>query len=220
MRRLLGPGDTVVDVGAYKGGYTYWMRREVGPSGSVYAFEPQPSLAGYLRRRARDFGWRNVHVEALALSSQRGTRELMLPGAEPSPAASLVGASLRRGATGYRVATGTLDEALAGMESGASVRFIKCDVEGHELDVLRGAADTLGAFTPTLLVECERRHLRGHDVGDVFGHLESLGYRGFFFWRGARVDVADFDPDRHQVQGRRPYANNFGFVHRSRGDAP
>jgi len=211
MRGLLRPGDVAVDVGAYKGGYVYWMRRAVGAGGSVLAFEPQPELATYLRRCMHDFGWTNVLVWEVALSCETGARPLYLPGVGPSPGASLVGASLPAGAEGYRVRTETLDRVLEGLGADRPVRLIKCDVEGHELDVFRGAALTLEKHRPLILFECEARHLRDHSMADVFAHLQGLGYRGFFFWKGERLDVGAFDVGRHQVEGRRPYGNNFVF---------
>jgi FkbM family methyltransferase len=217
MGSVLRPGDHAVDVGAYKGGYMYWMRHAVGIAGSVSAFEPPPSVAAYLRRSVLDFGWRNVHVEEVAASSETGVRTLCLPGSDPSPGASLVGASLPVGAKGYQVRTDTLDRLLEVRGPAGPVRLIKCDVEGHELDVFHGAARTLEKHRPFILFECEARHLRGHAMTDVFGHLEHLGYRGFFFWKGERCDSSAFDVGRHQVEGRRPYANNFVFIW---GDAP
>ena len=41
-------GATVLDIGAHRGSYTYWMHRKVGPQGSVIAFEPQPELVEFL----------------------------------------------------------------------------------------------------------------------------------------------------------------------------
>jgi FkbM family methyltransferase len=212
LRSVLRPGDLAIDVGAYKGGYTYWMRRAVGVAGAVLAFEPQPGLAAYLRRCASDFRWKNVHVEEIALSSEPGARTLWTPGSDPSPAASVIGASLPRGRTGREVEARTLDDVLARHGMALPPRLIKCDVEGHELDVFRGAARTLREYAPTLLFECEPRHLSGHGIEDVFAYLEELGYRGSFFWEGRRLPVAEFDARRHQVQGRRPYANNFVFT--------
>jgi FkbM family methyltransferase len=212
MMGVLRPGDIVVDVGAYKGGYTYWMRRAVGGSGSVFAFEPQPGLAAYLRQCVRDFGWRNVHVEEIALSSGRGERALFVPDDGPSPGASLVGASLPEGSAGYPVHTETLDAYLDARDLEAPVRLIKCDVEGHELDVFRGATRLLERDRPPILFECEARHLTDRSMADVFGYLESFGYRGLFFWKGEQLAVSAFDVARHQVEGRRPYSNNFLFT--------
>lgn len=212
LRRVLRPGDVAVDVGAYKGGYTYWMRRAVGDSGAVVAFEPQPEQAEYLRRCTRDFGWTNVQVEEVALSDAPGTARLYRPGAEPSPAASLDAASLPPAPVAREVTVDTLDRRLEALGVATRVSLLKCDVEGHELEVFRGAERTLTEDGPPVLFECESRHLHGHDMADVFAHLEALGYRGSFFWRGERLDVANFDPARHQVEGRRPYANNFVFT--------
>jgi FkbM family methyltransferase len=219
MRRVLARGDIAVDVGAYKGGYLYWMRWEVGEEGAVLAVEPQPELAAYLRRCVGDLGWRNVRVAETALSSASGVRVLHTPGPGPSPGASLVGASLPADTRATEVPVSTLDTLLADTGLRSRVRLIKCDVEGHELDVFRGATETLERDRPHLLFECEARHLRDCSMQDVFGHLAALGYRGSFFWRGSRLAVGDFDAAEHQVEGRRPYANNFVFVAREEPDS-
>ena len=212
MRVVLRPGDTVVDIGAYKGGYTYWMRRWVGVGGSVIAFEPQPELAAYLERCVGAFSWSNVRIEQTALSSSPGRRELRVPGPEPSPGASLTGASLPPDARAYTVRVETLDARLAALGTPPPVRLLKCDVEGHELDVFEGAGATLARDRPLLLFECEARHDPSRSVVDVFGRLQALGYRGFFFWRGRALDVERFSLSEHQVEGRRPYGNNVIFV--------
>ena len=212
MSSALHSGDLSVDVGAYKGGYTYWMRRGVGGEGRVLAFEPQPEAASMLRRYVAAFAWQNVSVVEVALSSAPGETTLLRPGEGPSPAASLVGASLPPGPRSFPVTVDTLDRCLAALAPGSRLRLLKCDAEGHELDVFLGARDTLREHRPVILFECEARHLLGGTVEDVFAHLAGLGYRGRFFWHGESVDVARFDARVHQVEGRRPYANNFVFV--------
>jgi FkbM family methyltransferase len=188
------------------------MRDSVGETGHVVALEPQPIQATYLRRCVEAFGWTNVHVEEVALSSESGSGTLYLPGRAPSPGASLVGASLPAGSKGYEVRVETLDGVLEARGVDAPIRLIKCDVEGHELEVFRGAAGTLEKYHPEVIFECEARHLSGHSMTDVFDYLADLGYRGSFFWNGDRLDIDAFDVDRHQVEGRRPYGNNFIFT--------
>jgi predicted methyltransferase len=56
MREVIPDGATVVDAGTYKGGYTFWMREEVGPQGQVFAFEPQPELADFVGRSRPSVG--------------------------------------------------------------------------------------------------------------------------------------------------------------------
>jgi hypothetical protein len=154
-----------------------------------------------------------VRVEQIALSSGDGRELLHVPGSGPSPAASLIGASLPAGAATHDVPTRALDGYLAEVGPPRPVRLVKCDVEGLELEVFRGAARTLSDDRPDLLFECEARHLRGHGMEDVFGFLAGLGYQGSFFRRGKRMDLGAFDGSSDQAQGRRPYVNNFVFVH-------
>ena len=210
MMSKVGPADTAIDVGAYKGGYTYWMRRAVGARGLVLAFEPQPEAAYYLRCAQEAFDWLNVLVVESALSSEPGRRVLLRPGST-SPAASLEGVSLPPEPKGLDVTVDTIDRRLRRHAAGRPLRFIKCDVEGHELEVFRGAENALREHRPAILVECEVRHLSGHTVRDVFDHLQRLGYRGCFFLGGRAQDLSRIDPSTHQVEGRRPYVNNFAF---------
>jgi FkbM family methyltransferase len=210
----LSAGDTAVDVGANKGAYLYWMRRRVGKSGKVVAFEPQVRLAAYLRAMVSRMGWTNVSIREAALSDAPGDRVLHVPGTGDSPGASLEDAVLTTGACRDETCTAdTLDRQL----EGERVALIKVDVEGHELAVFRGAERTLAESRPTLLFECEARHLTRHTPRDVFAFLEKRGYQGSFFTPDGLTPVAQFDEALHQrrVPGRfwkEPgYRNNFLF---------
>ncbi|MDX1493060.1 MAG: FkbM family methyltransferase, partial [Longimicrobiales bacterium] len=212
LRSTLRPGDVVVDAGAYKGGYTYWMRKAVGPEGRVYAFEPQPRLAGFLREMVGAFDWKNVTVESVALCAERGRRTIHVPSRGPSQRGSLV--VERDGARTYTVPTDSLDDFLARQEGPGNLALMKCDVEGNELELFRGAEQTLRAWAPRLLFECEARFHSSDRVRRVVTWLRELGYRGSFFWDGELLPVTEFHPDLHQVEGRSPYANNFVFESR------
>jgi FkbM family methyltransferase len=212
LRRVLRPGDTAIDIGAHKGAYTYWMRQAVGTAGRVLAFEPQPRLVAYLRQVVADFGWENIDVEHMGLSSRSGELILNVPGDDVSPGASLVSAKAQAGGQRIPVRVDTLDHHLRINRIDRGVRFIKCDVEGHELEVFEGARQTLQAQAPVLLFECEARHNPERPMAMVFSFLQQLGYRGYFFWRGRLQTVADFEPEVHQEFGAKHYANNFLFV--------
>jgi FkbM family methyltransferase len=210
--RNLRRGDVALDIGAHKGAYTYWMYQRVAPTGRVYAFEPQAELAQRLqsvystpRRRAC------VSIEPLALSCSRGERTLHIPGGEASPSASLAALDSRPVQT-RTVLTETLD-AYAESHHLGSVRLIKCDVEGHELEVFEGGRGLLSRLRPILLFECERRWRPDGRLEPVFDYLCSLGYRGWFFDpRGALQAIDDFGAERYQRVGTRPYLNNFVFT--------
>lgn len=217
-RALIRRGDCVADIGANKGAYLFWLRRAAGRRGAVLAFEPQPTLAGYLGAMVSAFGWTNVRVHDVALSSTRGTSLLHVPGAAVSPSASLEPSVLRE-TTGVMMEcrVETLDGILA-QERVGPLRFAKVDVEGHELAVFKGAEGTLRHDKPYLLFECEERHLTTHSPRDVFAFLERLGYDGYLIHDRGFVPVRDFDPAVHQKNdgprywAAEDYYNNFLFV--------
>jgi FkbM family methyltransferase len=214
LLRHLARGDVAVDVGAHKGAYTYWMRRAVGASGKVYAFEPQPSLAAALLALAAGSGFDNVLVESLGLSSAAGTLTLNVPGGGPSPGASFepVRTPGRGAGQSYPVPVTTLDTYFQGADR-CRIRLLKCDAEGHELEVFRGGQRLLTEVRPCLLFECERRHRGSGSVDEVFRWLQALGYQGYFVDRAGPRDVAEFDPRLHQADHEaRGYINNFLFL--------
>ena len=60
-------GQVVLDIGAHKGAYTYWMSNRVGESGRVIAFEPQPELNSYLSKISSHVPTKNIYVESKAI---------------------------------------------------------------------------------------------------------------------------------------------------------
>jgi FkbM family methyltransferase len=75
MMRLQLRGATVLDIGANKGIYCFWMMRAVGRSGRVIAFEPQPEMRDNIERR-KSRSWRNLRVMNVALSKTDGSMNL------------------------------------------------------------------------------------------------------------------------------------------------
>jgi len=210
VRTHARPATTAIDIGAHKGGYSYWMARAVGAQGRVIAFEPQPELAARLHCSFRHRS--NVTVENMGLSNQCGQLTLSVPGTGPSPGASFETTEVTAGSTRrIKVEVSTLDARL--VQPHPRVSFIKCDVEGHELNVFEGAKRTLREERPALLFECEQRHHDHRDIAEVFNYLGSLDYRGFFFVHNALRPLAEFNPAQHQnPQVPASYSNNFAFL--------
>jgi FkbM family methyltransferase len=206
-------GHVAVDIGAYKGAFMYWMRRGVGRTGQVFAFEPQPTLAEYLRKLTRTMP--NVHVEPLAVSDRAGTAELFVPYTPGRQRVSQLASlhdtweSLPKDEQLARmpVRLTTLDAYFSDLAR-RPVGFIKCDAEGHELRVFRGAQRILREDRPVLLFECENRQPeRAAYVLAVFEFLQQLGYRGYYFDR-KRDCVQPITPGVIEPH----YSHNFGFV--------
>ena len=211
LLRSLAPGDTAVDVGAHKGAYTWWMQRAVGARGKVIAFEPQPELATYLRQIGRDFRLRNVEIVNAALSATPGTLKLYRPDGQVTPGATVRQGLFGMGGQAIDVAVESLDYYLRHHPAGP-VRFIKCDVEGHELEVLRGCRRTMAEDRPILLLECAD-FLHPGGLESVASYLEQYGYDGFYFRGGDLTNIGRL-PEAQRDTSHSGFVNNFVFVHR------
>src|SRR5919198_1164815 len=152
LEGVVRAGDVALDVGARWGTYTALLAKHVGPAGLVHAFEPNRQHARALRTIGQ--ASRNVQVHSFALSDEAGAAELHIP--VLSGRRSDGRASLARPA-GTHWTVGIERRRLDDLRF-ERIDFIKCDVEGHELRVLRGGEATLRRLRPLLLVEIEHRH--------------------------------------------------------------
>lgn len=206
---LIRPGERALDIGANYGTYALTLARL---GARVDLFEPNPAIAAVLAAWAR--GRSGVAVHELALSDRTGTAELVIPadgGVEHDSSAALAGGAV---AQGRRVAVPLAPLDSMGITDAA---LIKIDVEGHEDAVLRGAAATIAASSPALIVEIEQRHI-ARPISEAFAEAQAMGYRGWFLCSGALLPLGAFDPIQHQQFGApgRPYCNNFIFLAESR----
>ncbi len=204
-------GQTVLDIGANHGIYSYWMQKCVGPTGAVVAFEPQPELCEYLQDLKAAFSLHSVQIANVALSSESGEATLTRPKGHWG------GASLNHveqsDVEQLRVDKTTLDGFLERHPSLAKVGFIKCDVEGHELEVFEGAQKTLAHDRPDIVFECYDDKVL---AGKLFSLLGTLGYDGFFFHQRKLTSVDRWSELR--PLNKRPFLN-YVFVHRENSGA-
>ena len=149
IKRWLPPGAVAVDVGANVGWHTLLMAGCVGVNGRVCAFEPNDSTRARLEAGVSGNGLTHVSIDPRALSDRCGWSGFSAPDAGHvwDGTGHLVEGSAEGG-----VACVTLDAFVA--EQGLDrVDFIKIDVEGWELSVLRGAKATLRERRPVLVFE-------------------------------------------------------------------
>ncbi|MEX2571870.1 MAG: FkbM family methyltransferase [Gemmatimonadota bacterium] len=159
----LRPGETVVDVGAHVGYYAILAAKLVGPEGRVVAFEPRPLNLRFLRLHLRLNGVANVelHEAGVAASSGRSAFD------------TRTGTGTGRLAADgdLDVRTISLDELYQGGEL-VRVDFLKIDVEGGEMEVLRGAHTLIRETMPSILVATH-----GDDLHRAVTELlDELGY--------------------------------------------
>jgi FkbM family methyltransferase len=140
LRKYLRPGMTVYDIGANIGFFSLLAARLVGAAGRVTAFEADPEIVARLRENVARNQGAPVSVEGKAVWSYSIPVFFARADAEVSPDRGLghvIDNEAERSASGtIRVEAVSVDEYV---RQSAAPDFIKCDVEGAEVEVFRGA---------------------------------------------------------------------------------
>lgn len=185
LRRLLGPGRRVIDIGANCGVYALSLARAVGAAGQVWAFEPASGPAGLLAAGIAVNGYTQVTLERSALSSAAGAAQLSLH--RDSEMNALARGGPAAGATEV-VSVLTLDDCQES-RGWRDIEFVKIDAEGEEANILKGGGRFFASESPLVQYEVK--------AGDDF-HLElvaafaALGYASYRLVPGLDL-LAPFD---------------------------
>jgi FkbM family methyltransferase len=185
---------TFVDAGANVGLYSVVAGHRVGPAGRVLAFEPQAHLAPLFRENLQLNGLANVVLESVGLGSAAGVANLYQVTEHDVQGTLRLRADERSMGEVQQVPVRTLAVALRD-RGVVLVDGMKIDVEGAELDVLRGGAEWLAATPPRfILFECFDALLRRFNdrSADLIAFLRDRGYTIF---RQRRARWAPLGPD-------------------------
>jgi FkbM family methyltransferase len=178
VKNNLGPEATFIDVGANAGYFTLIAAACVGDSGRVLSIEPNPSVAEQLRVNVARSKFSNVIIEQTACSdsAENCTETLYLPDDSSLGKASLSQANARS-VESVKVRSATLDQ-LIREHALEKVTFVKIDVEGAELMVLRGMTETLRRLRPIIVLELEPDLLAdlGTSTEEVIAFLSGFSY--------------------------------------------
>lgn len=192
------PGDTVFDIGAFRGQFTVAMALKTGPGGQVLSFEPNPDSFNLLQQTLRLNEEKLGHVQLLktALSDEEKTARLT-----PRQGGSTL-QSTPAAIQGIPVQVTTLDAIVQHM--GHQPRLLKVDVEGYEYKVLAGGQRVLEQCE---WVCCEvhpakMKAASGRQVHEIIELLEQAGYEV----------AAMFEPEKHLKDPGRPHQVIFKSV--------
>ena len=187
VRALVRPGMTVLDVGANVGKYTKLFSLLTGPTGKVFAFEPDPISAQRVQALIGRDGLSNTQLAAKAVSEKCGTVTLNQFPAEYCSWNSLGRPQMEDPknpqqfvpiVSTVEVEAITLDE-FCRAQSITQVDYLKLDVEGAEFLALQGAAGLLQRQAITnLQFEVSKKMLEGLNTSakPVFDFLAQFGY--------------------------------------------
>jgi FkbM family methyltransferase len=186
ISHFVRPGSVCFDVGANIGVYSSVLAGISGDPANIHSFEPVEHVRRKLIANARLNGFGNIHVNPFALGSSPGTLVMhqIREGHFRGGTSTFVNKEIvtRLGQSQFEsreVEIRTLDQ-YVGASDLSRVDFIKIDVEGFELEVLKGAIETLSKHKPTMILEYdEDRH--SPEAGTMREVLSSIGYQVFEF---------------------------------------
>jgi FkbM family methyltransferase len=183
LRTIIPEDGIVFDVGAHAGQFAKLFAR-LAPRGFVYACEPGSYARAILRIALRLNRLANVAVLPLALGDKSGVGLLTMPvkrsGSFGFGLSHLGTEGAGRATVIEVVPVATLDE-VAALLALDRLDFVKADIEGFELRLIKGARATLTRFKPALLLELDDTHLAraGDTLAAAWDELLALGYSPF-----------------------------------------
>ena len=184
VKKFIKSGTDSIDVGVYRGVYSYEMSKY---SEKVHSFEPNPIIFKYINKNLKKF-IKNIHLYNFALSNQNKTMNLKIPIRNSNSNKEIFEEYYEMGKAtihnennfenyeNFEIQTKKIDE----LNFDNKISFIKIDVEGHELEVIEGAINTIKRDKPVLLVEIEKQYTK-KEVAESINFINSLGYKSYFF---------------------------------------
>lgn len=173
VKRLVSPGDIVLDVGANIGYYSVILSKIVGDHGRVICFEPTDHYSKVLEMNIISNSLENVEIIKVGLSNKRQELDIHIG----RSSATLHVPGNQKLLSYEKIKLISLDD-FAKEYHLEKIDFIKIDVDGHEPLFLEGAWKTLEKFEPTILLEVN--HLNYLSAGfmawDFYDVLKVKGY--------------------------------------------
>ena len=169
-----------IDIGVYRGVYTYHLNNL---SSHVYAFEANKLLKDSLKKAFK--GIKSITLENIAVSSSSGKSNLKIPYRNKE-------ISYENPEQKYELGLATIHSnndldnknfheieidkiSLDDYKFKHPIGFIKIDVEGHELEIIKGAEKLINLYKPNLLLEIEQRHT-GLAPIKIINQIKEKGY--------------------------------------------
>jgi FkbM family methyltransferase len=171
-------GGACLDIGANIGLHTTLLSQLVGPSGQVFAFEPEPANSALLHRNLQLNNNTNVRQSESAIGDCEGTCRMRL---SPSNFGDHRVANGTAESDSIEVPINTIDHLVGSLAPGI-IKLIKIDVQGYELRVMRGMLETLRRNPAVvLIVEIFPEGLAqtGSSASELMQLFKDLGFQGW-----------------------------------------
>jgi FkbM family methyltransferase len=205
ISNLVKNNQNSIDIGANLGLFTFFMSRA---SKHVFAFEPNP----YPLENLKDLVDSNVTILPIALGNNDGPVEIKIPHHRKgwsSNGASLASKEINDGKI-LNIQCRKLDSLNI-----ENIGLIKIDVEGFEIEVIRGAKDTILKNKPVMIIENEIVHTK--DTNELFTIMNEFGYDKYICNPIGKLEkIGNFSVEENQKNAIRNldinYIQNFIFI--------
>lgn len=193
LKKFIKPGSDTIDVGVYRGVYSYEMAKY---SNKVHSFEPNPIIFNYINKNLKKIV-KNIVLYNYALSNKNGIYDLKVPIRNSNYNKENFEEYYKMGRATihdknnfdkfekFQINTKKIDE----FNFNNKISFIKIDVEGHELEVIEGAKFTIKNNKPILLVEIEEKYSKKNVIESI-NFINTLGYKAFYYNNKALKDIS------------------------------
>ena len=165
-------GQTILDLGANKGIFSYLFANLTGAKGQVHCFEPIPENLKSLKANVSMFPW--VEIHPFAVGDKNGTAKMSYS-VDDLEKATLQHELHEDYSEFTEINLIALDEYITKKDL-TPVHFVKCDIEGYELKALTGMSSILAQFHPQLSIEIT---ISGEERKNIFNYLLENGYDQF-----------------------------------------
>lgn len=208
IRRVVKPGDVVVDVGAQIGYITLAMATLAPGKVIVHAFEPEPLNIQRLRNNIALNPGVDVRIVEKAVSDSNGAIRLYLSKDHNAGTHSTISGGTNVSDDYVEIPAVTLDTYVRDQNI-AALRLMKIDVEGGEYEVIKGAHETLTSLRPIVLMELSDalQESRGFSTVEFKKLMKQFGYSAYTIADDGGL-VPSSDEQRHAM-------DNVVFLHDS-----
>jgi len=174
MKKCLRKGDIFIDVGANMGLMSIFASKVLDNNGIVYSFEPEPETFMILKKNIEINLIKNIRIYNIGLGEKKSKSYIYTNPYAGRGSASLVKTLSQNDSKRYEVYIETLDNFIL-EHNVTDVKMLKIDVEGWELQVLKGAKYLLQSeWAPIICIEYSKIQSSDEQLLDIYSYILSI----------------------------------------------
>jgi len=175
LKVLIKPGFVCIDIGANVGYYSVFLSKFVAESGHVYSVEPVPLFAEVFVKNTKKFALENISLYQTALGAEQKRITMGTPqieGVFRHGLTKVIDSDEQNYMKTYEVEMLVPNQLFSFLDK---LDFVKCDVEGYEVNLFPHFLEVIQKFKPIIQIEISGEENRR----DISSMLEPIGYKPY-----------------------------------------